>query len=228
MQFATTILLAILATLGATAPTIQARACSTITPNAMQFLLSSDPDSGSSPHALNGPLIDRLDTQSFNLFQDNVKANDRYEMRQFVDFQVPPGSYSCALHVTDEGNSVENNVYIGEQHSSDTEMAKVAVKSLVPNAFLRYPSYNDVGDNMDPSLVSAESFGTFSIKNGTNPGTINSRACPPPLSNGEDGHLQFVFELEGKDYSRTRYFSMTQRNGGAGGALNGVYMTFNC
>jgi len=153
MQLATTSLLAMLATLGASLPTrtFQARACTTITPHAMKFLLSSDPDSGSNPNALNGPLIDRPDTKSFKFFQENIKANNRHELRQFVDFQVPPGSYSCALHVTDAGHTIESDVYIGDQHSSnlDSEMAKISVKSLVPNAFLRFPSYHDVDDNMD-------------------------------------------------------------------------------
>ncbi|KAH7356665.1 hypothetical protein BKA65DRAFT_211857 [Rhexocercosporidium sp. MPI-PUGE-AT-0058] len=248
MQYATTLIIAIMATIGDTSPTgtLQPRACTTITPSSMQSLLSTEPTIGFTNKGLNGP-----GGNGFSIFQDNTQANNRYQMLQFVDFEVPSGSYGCQLHVTDAGNSIGYHLLNGHEPSADPGMAKVTVMALVPNALSPYPSYDDV-QTMDPSLVSAKSFGTFSIANGTVPGTINSEACPPAMSDGQNGHLQFVFELEGNDLSHTRYFSskshsspillllhvswrsrltlrsVGQRSAGAGGALNGVYMTFNC
>ncbi|KAH6722360.1 hypothetical protein DL95DRAFT_401076 [Leptodontidium sp. 2 PMI_412] len=224
MKFKTFLLIAILAIIGATAPTrtIQPRACTTITPNAMQSLLSTDPTNGYTNRALDGPGVN-----GFSIFQDNTKANQRYQLLQFVDFEVPSNSYGCQLHVTDAGNSVDYSLIYGDEPSPNPGMARITVKSLVPNALPMHPTYNDV-QTMNPSLISANKFGTFSIASGAQPRVINSQACPPAMIDGHNGHLQFVFELEDNDLSTTRYFSMTQRSARAGGGLNGVYMTFNC
>ncbi|KAL2073168.1 hypothetical protein VTL71DRAFT_10492 [Oculimacula yallundae] len=225
MQFTSTIFLAILATLAFTAPTptLLPRSCTTITPNAMQSLLSTEPTIGFTNKGLAG-----TGDNGFTIFQDNTQASNRYQMLQFVDFAVPAGSYGCQLHVTDAGQSIGYTFLRGQEPEEEPGMAIVTVKALVPNAMDLYPSYDDVM-NMSPQLVSAEKFGVFSIQNGTVPGAINSEACPPAMRDGKDGHLQFVFELEGSDdLSRTRYFNMAQRGAGASGGLNGLYMTFNC
>ncbi|CZS98697.1 uncharacterized protein RAG0_07321 [Rhynchosporium agropyri] len=225
MQFTSTILLTILATLIAAVPTptIQPRGCTTITPNAMQSLLSTEPTIGYTNEGLNG-----AGGNGFTIFQDNTQASNRYQMLQFLDFVVPACSYGCELKVTDVGKSVSYSHLRGHEPLSDPGMAHVKVQALIPNAMSIYPSYNDV-KNVSPALVSAEKFGSFSIKNGTALTVINGEACPPAMSDGRDGHLQFVFQLEGSDdLSRTRYFNMAQRGVGAVGGLNGFHMTFNC
>lgn len=127
-------------------------------------------------------------------------------MLQFIDFEVPAGSYGCELYITDAGKSIQHSVYRGETMSMNSVATNIIVKSLVPNAFHSQPTYNDIS-NAPTSLISAEHFGDIQIATGDVSRPINSEACPPRMSSGQNGHLQFVFGFSDDDGYTTSYFS---------------------
>ncbi|CAL3967452.1 unnamed protein product [Diplocarpon coronariae] len=203
-------------------PTLVSQACTTIIPSSMQSLLSTEPEIGFANEGLQGS-----GENGFSVFQDNFNASNKYHMLQFVDFEVPAGSYGCELYITDAANSISHSLILGKVWSNNVGATEFKVQSLVHDAFAADVSYNDVV-KAPKSLISADHFGSFKIYNGSSSILINSETCPLSKSDGQNGHLQFVFDFRDHDRYTASYFSMTQRKAGDHGKLNGVYMTVNC
>jgi hypothetical protein len=233
MRLFMAILLSALA-LVAASPTLPPRACSTIYPN-IYSLVSSQPDEPVAPVTYNqsaalvvGGVGDSEDLQAIlqfphlQIYNQPSSPSDPQGIFQYLDFQVPAGSYGCQLSIIDENSQLYSN------NSSNIYAPYPAlnVRSLFPNAICDDPTFNSVL-KADPSVIQNPSWGTFTLSPGAST-VINSAACPP-ASEGEDGHAQFVLEFAqpGGGYNDWILPQLTAIDSDLQ-ISEGVYMTYNC
>jgi hypothetical protein len=230
MRLLMAILLSALAIVAAS-PTLPPRACSTIYPN-IYSLVSSEPDE---PFAYNqsAALVVRevggsedlqaiLQFPHLRIFSQPSSPSDPQGILQYLDFQVPAGSYGCQLSIIDENNQL----YFNNYSNINAPPPVLNVMSLFANAICNDPTYNAVL-KANPSVIETPSWGTFNLSSGEST-VINSADCPP-ASEGEDGHAQFVLEFAQPDggYSDWILPQLTAIDAGLQ-ISEGIYMTYNC
>lgn len=215
----------------AASPTIPPRACSTIYPN-IYSLISSQPDEPF-PYTQSAALVASgfggsedlptiLQFPHLQIYSQPSPASDPQGIVQYLDFQVPAGSYSCQLSITDENNQLyfNNNSNIGAPYPV------LNVSSLFPSAICDDPTFNSVL-NANPSVIETPSWGIFTLSP-RGSAVVNSAACPP-ASEGEVGHAQFVVEFAypGEGYSDWILPQLTAIDADLQ-ISEGFYMTYNC
>ncbi|EKD13806.1 uncharacterized protein L3040_005576 [Drepanopeziza brunnea f. sp. 'multigermtubi'] len=209
------LLVAALSSLGAAIPTpvVVPKACSTAFPILMNTVTSSQPERSSQGLST---FEYGVKEGTFYLRQDSFNVSDPFYSIQYLDFEIPTGSYGCQLHVTDANGSVS--------YKAGSSSPAIKIKSFIPNAFYGSPSYNDVvkGDR-----ISSSYYGELQVSTGMGARVINSATCPAS-SNGQAGHLQFLFELRDHEEGTDSWFTMTERSATHGTTLNGFYMTYDC
>ena len=223
------ILLSALA-LVAASPTLPPRACSTIYPN-IYSLVSSQPDEPVAPVTYNqsaalvvGGVGDSEDLQAIlqfphlQIYNQPSSPSDPQGIFQYLDFQVPAGSYGCQLSISD----ANNQLYFTNNSNTDAPDPVMNVSALFPGAICDDPTYNSVM-NANPSVIETPGWGIFTLSPGGS-AVINSAACPP-----EDGHAQFVVEFAypGEGYSDWILPQLTARDADLQ-ISEGFYMTYNC
>jgi hypothetical protein len=233
MRLFMAILLSALA-LVAASPTLPPRACSTIYPN-IYSLVSSQPDEPAAPVAYNqstalavGGVSNSEDLQAIlqfphlQIYSQPSSPSDPQGSLQYLDFQVPAGSYGCQLSIIDENNQL----YFNNYSNINAPPPVLNVMSLFANAICNDPTYNAVL-KANPSVIETPSWGTFNLSSGEST-VINSADCPP-ASEGEDGHAQFVLEFAQPDggYSDWILPQLTAIDAGLQ-ISEGIYMNYNC
>ena len=215
----------------AASPTLPPRACSTIYPN-IYSLVSSQPDE-TFAYNQSAALVVRgvgssedlqviLQSSHLQIYSQPSLSSDPQGILQYLDFQVPAGSYGCQLSIVDENNQL----YFNNDSNIYAPYPALNVRSLFPSAICDDPTYNSVL-NANPSVIETPSFGTFTLSPGEST-VINSAACPP-ASEGEDGHAQFVLEFAqpGGGYNDWILPQLTAEYSDLQ-IPEGVYMTYNC
>ncbi len=230
MRLSMAILLSALAFVAAS-PTLPRRACSTIYPN-IYSLVSSQPKEPF-PYNQSAALVasevgDPEDLQTIlqfphlQIYSQPSAASDPQVILQYLDFQVPAGSYGCQLSITDENNQL----YFNSSSNINAPFPVLSVSSLFPSAICDDPTFNSVL-KANPSVIETPTWGTFTLSPGGS-AVINSAACPP-ASEGEDGHAQFVLEFAypGEGYIDWILPQLTAIDADLQ-ISEGVYMTYNC
>jgi hypothetical protein len=223
-------------TIACASPTLPPRACTTVYPNNLQSLVNTLPGQTFFNQAppfvvggVGGMTIQQDNTGDTLLINPHLRISQLVAVNnpqlnvQFVDFIVPSGAYGCQLSITDQANQL----YYESNGDVNAAPPALNVISLVPNAISGDPTYDVV--MMNQSLVSSYNFGTVTMTRGGSK-VINSFECPQATWDGQDGHLQYVFEFAPPGPGGYSDWVLPQLVPDAAGVqpLNGVYMTYNC